>query len=137
MNVYVDSSALLRVVLGERGVIRQWSTIKRPVASELIRLECFRTIDRARIRFQLADRDVARHRTAVTEQLSGFDLVRIDASVLARAAEPFPTVVGSLDAIHLATIHFLREHGQRVALASYDVRLNKAARSLRIPIYGL
>ena len=50
MTLYVDSSVLLRIVLGERG-----------------------------------------------------DLVRLDGVVLERAAEPFPTAVGTFDALHLAS----------------------------------
>ena len=46
MNVYVDSSVLLRIVLGERDRLRIWPTITNAVSSELIRLECLRTIDR-------------------------------------------------------------------------------------------
>jgi hypothetical protein len=39
-----------------------------------------------------------------------------------------------LDALHLATIEFLRSEGEPVKLASYDVRLIAAARALDVPI---
>jgi predicted nucleic acid-binding protein len=58
-------------------------------------------------------------------------------NVLARALEPFPAPVRTLDALHLASIEFLRGRGQRVELASYDDRLIAAARSLGIPIAAL
>ena len=58
-------------------------------------------------------------------------------NVLARALEPFPAPVRTLDALHLASIEFLRSRGQRVELASYDDRLIAAARSLGIPIAAL
>lgn len=57
--------------------------------------------------------------------------------VLARAAEPFPVPVRTLDALHLASIDFLARQGQKVALASYDSRLNAAAAKAGIPMYGL
>ena len=57
--------------------------------------------------------------------------------VLARALEPFPSPVRTLDALHLASMEFLRAHGQIVNLASYDDRLRAAARALRIPLYKL
>jgi hypothetical protein len=57
LNVYVDSSVLLRVVLGEPGRLRIWPRITTAVSSELIRLECLRTIDRARLRLGLDDVD--------------------------------------------------------------------------------
>lgn len=54
--------------------------------------------------------------------------------VLARALEPFPVSVRTLDALHLATIEFLRSEGAPVQLASYDARLVTAARALGVPI---
>ncbi len=53
-------------------------------------------------------------------------------NVLARALEPFPAPVRTLDALHLASIEFLRGRGQAVELASYDDRLIHAARALGI-----
>jgi uncharacterized protein len=55
--------------------------------------------------------------------------------VLARAVEPFPVPVRTLDALHLASIEFLRSRRQAVELLSYDERLLTAARALRIPLY--
>lgn len=61
-------------------------------------------------------------------------LVELAPPVLARALEPFPQPVRTLDALHLASIEFLRARGQTVELASYDDRLTAAARTLRIPV---
>ena len=57
--------------------------------------------------------------------------------VLARALEPFATPVRTLDALHLASLDFLRAHGQEVRLASYDERLLDGARALGVPAYPL
>ena len=57
--------------------------------------------------------------------------------MLARALEPFSAPVRALDALHLASIEFLREKGQKVELASYDERMLEAALKLRIPVYEL
>ena len=51
-----------------------------------------------------------------------------------RALEPFPSRVRTIDALHLASIEFLRTQRQDVALASYDARMLVAARSLGIPV---
>jgi hypothetical protein len=59
------------------------------------------------------------------------------AAVLARALEPFPTRVRTLDGLHLSTVDFLRTQGEPVELESYDNRLVAAARSLEIPIATL
>jgi hypothetical protein len=57
--------------------------------------------------------------------------------VLGRALEPLPTSVRTLDALHLASIEFLRGQGVQLRLASYDERQLKVARQLKIPIAAL
>jgi hypothetical protein len=57
--------------------------------------------------------------------------------MLERALEPFPIRVRTLDALHLASIDFVRRRRPTVPLASYDVRLIAAARALDIPIMPL
>jgi len=59
-------------------------------------------------------------------------LVELDPSVLARAFEPFPVHVRTLDALHLASIEFLRSRRLAVELLSYEHRLLAAARRLEI-----
>jgi hypothetical protein len=54
--------------------------------------------------------------------------------VLARALEPFPVEVRTLDALHLASLAYLRAQRLQVRLASYDERMQTAARRLRIDL---
>jgi len=54
-----------------------------------------------------------------------------------RALEPFPTPIRTLDALHLASIEWLRGLGQRPKLATYDDRLAAAASSLDVPLITL
>lgn len=136
MTTYVDSSVLLRRVLGEAGRLREWRRITRPITSVLARVECLRTIDRARHRLRLDAADVDARRADVVEQLSGFDLIPLDDTVLARAAEPFPAPLGSLDAIHLASAVLARGDVPDLALATHDVELATAARALGFRVLG-
>jgi len=64
-------------------------------------------------------------------------MLELTPTVLARALDPFPRPVRTLDALHLASIEYLRGAGQEVSLASYDARLILAVRSLSIPILEL
>ena len=57
--------------------------------------------------------------------------------VLKRALEPFPAPVRTLDALHLASIVFLRDRGQTVALATYDVRMADVAALLGIELVAI
>lgn len=77
---------------------------------------------------------VRTHADAVRELLARVAWIELSPIVLARALEPFPVAVRTLDALHLASIEFIRAQGQQVALASYDDRMLIAARRLRIPI---
>jgi hypothetical protein len=73
----------------------------------------------------------------VRELLDGVAYVELTPLVLARAVDPFPVPVRTLDALHLATMAFLQGHGQAIELASYDARLVAAARALEIPTRSL
>jgi hypothetical protein len=64
-------------------------------------------------------------------------LIELAPAVLARALEPFPIPLRTLDALHVASLEFLRDRGQTVELASYDERMLAAARALRIPLFAL
>ena len=64
-------------------------------------------------------------------------LMELDEPVLARALEPFPVAIRTLDAIHLATVDFIGKGGETVELASYDNRLLASARALGIEIAAL
>lgn len=137
MNVYVDSSVLLRVVLGERGRLRIWPRITTAVSSDLIRLEALRTVDRAQIRAGLSDAEVAARRADILQSIEAIQLVALDPLVLERAADPFPTMVGSLDAIHLASALFAREAIDDLAFATHDTQLAIAARSMGFDVHGV
>ena len=68
--------------------------------------------------------------------LAGIELVELSGRTLARALEPFPVAVRTLDGLHLATMDFLRPR-ERLEFASYDNRLIAAAQALGIPIAAL
>ena len=132
----MDASVLLRFVFGQPGRLRIWPSITSPVASELIRLECLRTIDRARVVFRLEDGDVAERLASVLEAIEAFNLVPIGPRILARAADPFPTMLGSPDAIHLTTALLVRDRFPDLALATHDEELAIAARAVGFHVHG-
>ena len=136
MKLYVDTSVLLRIVLGERGRLREWSRSARWISSELIRLESLRTIDRARVQLHLADRAVSARRAAILEHLRAFELVKLQPAVLERAPEPFPTSLGTLDAIHLASALLARERYPDLVVATHDEELAVAAEAEGFSVLG-
>ncbi len=72
--------------------------------------------------------------SAGTALLSGIVLMDLSPPVVARALVPFPVPVRTLDALHLATLDYLRNQGSIVELATYDTRLTAAATALGFPI---
>ena len=133
----MDSSVLLRVILGEPDRLEIWPGITNPVSSELIRLECLRTIDRARNRLGLDDRQIANYRADVLEAINAFSLIALESVLLERAAEPFPTALGSLDAIHLASALLVRDSIDGLVFATHDNELGTAARATGFHVHGV
>lgn len=124
--IYLDTSVALAHLLAEdrRPPDSLWP--QPLVASRLLEYELWTRLDARGLgasHGELARRLV--ERLAILEMLP---------NVLARALEPFPAPVRTLDALHLASIEFLRGRGQAVELASYDDRLIHAAEALGIRI---
>jgi predicted nucleic acid-binding protein len=137
VNAYIDSSVLLRIVLRQRGALREWRAIERGVASALVEVECLRTLDRLRLRFAVPDADIARRRETVFRLLESLELVEPGPGVLSRAAQPLPTELGTLDAIHLATALLWRESAAvELMMATHDTALAVAARACGLRVLG-
>ena len=127
--IYLDTSVALAHLLAEDRLppTRLWQ--ESLIASRLLEYEIWTRVHA---------RELAQsHGEQVRALVGRVALVELAPPVLARAREPFPSPVRTLDALHLASIEFLRAQGQVVQLASYDDRLTAAARALRIPLYRL
>jgi predicted nucleic acid-binding protein len=138
MIAYVDASVLLRVVLRQPNALPEWAQINRGVSSALIATESLRTLDQLRLRAQLPDSELALRRQALLALVGSLELVEIDASVLDRAAQPMPTELGTLDAIHLATALLWRESsGEELAMTTHDRALGLGARAHGMRVLGI
>ena len=138
MTAYLDSSVVLRVLLSQEGALPEWDRILRPVASVLVEVECLRTLDRTRIRESLPDREIALCREAVYRIMESIEVVDMNRAILHRAAQPLPTPLGTLDAMHLATALTWRDsNGEDLILATHDQALAVAARALGLLVIGV
>ena len=136
MTTYVDSSVLLRLVLGEPDHLRAWDAIE-PISSALLRVECLRAVQRYRQMGAIDDQTVAERRQAILDAVKRFRLVDVSPAVLMRAADPFPVHVATLDAIHLATALEVRAELEDIDFATHDRKLADAARSLDFDVLGV
>ena len=137
MNAYVDSSVVIRVIFGEPNPLDSWPRIETAVSSELIRVECLRTIDRGSFDSRLVDDEVAGRRASAFLVLQGISIVPLGPEVLDRAAGPFPTSLGTLDAIHLSSALLARNHYEDLVFATHDRALGLAARSMGFQVEGI
>jgi len=117
--VYLDTSALGRVLLGEPdapAILRDLGAFDQRVASRLLRVELRR----------LALREGRLH--DADQLLAGLALLPLDEELLAAAETVPPSTVATLDAIHLVTALRLSGAGRLDAVMTYDDRLADGAR---------
>lgn len=121
--IYLDTSVALAQLFAEdrRPPVSLWS--ETLVSSRLLEYELWARVNA---------RGLAKaHGETVRGLLGRIAFVEMARPVLERALEPFATPVRTLDALHLASMEFLRQQGQQVALASYDDRLVAAAKRMK------
>lgn len=127
--IYLDSSVALAQLLAEDRAPPEALWQESLVASRLLEYEVWN---------RLNARGLGRSHGDEARALIGrVALLELVPPVLGRAMEPFPMPVRTLDALHLASLEFLRGRGQRVELASYDDRLLSAARAMGIPLLSV
>lgn len=137
MIAYLDSSTILRIILGQSNALKEWRSIKRGVVSALVEVECLKTLDRLRLIEGLEDAEIAIRREAVFRLMEAVEVIELTRPVLARASQPLPTAVGTLDAIHLASALLWKErNGIDLVLATHDAALATAARASGLKVLG-
>jgi hypothetical protein len=127
--IYLDTSVALAHLLAEDRSPPEDLWREPLISSRLIECEIWTRIHARKLARSHADE--------VRALLSRLALIELSPPVLARALEPFPKPVRTLDALHLASIDFLQKQGQSITLASYDDRLINVARALRFTLYKL
>lgn len=127
--VYLDTSVALAELLAEDRRAHPGLWQQALVASRLLEYELWNRIH--------ARGHAETHGAMVRELLARVSFLELSPAVLSRALEPYPSPVRTLDALHLATLEFLRASRVAVKLASFDDRMRAAARSLGIPLFRL
>ena len=135
MTTYVDTSVVLRLLFGEPEPLTTWMN-DQPISSELLRVECLRVIDRTRVSHALDDKTTSRLRAGALDLIAPIALVTLTSDLLERAAEPFPTSLRTLDAIHLATALALRDEYPDITVATHDGELADAGRAMGFQVAG-
>lgn len=139
MNAYVDSSVVLRLVLGQPNALAEWRSIDVGVSSRLIEVECLRTLDRLRLQHpEISPEDLVTRRAAVFRVIEALQVVDVSPLVLSRAAQPMHTPLGTLDAIHFATAQLWREtRHESLTIVTHDRALGLAATGDGFHVIGI
>lgn len=124
--IYLDTSVALAQLLAEDRMPSAALWRESLVSSRLLEYELWTRIHARGL--------TATHGELARQLLARLAFLELAPPVLARALEPFPLPVRTLDALHLASLEFLRAQGQRVSLASYDERMLAVAKRLRVKI---
>lgn len=124
--IYLDTSVLLAQCLAEdtKPPASLW---EQPLVSS--RLTEYETFVRVHER-GLGDS----HGEHARQLLSRVSMLELTPPVLERALEPFPVPLRTMDALHLASIEFLRSRRVAVSVATYDRRMIEAAEALGIEV---
>lgn len=138
MIVYMDTSVILRKLLGEPDSLSPWGGWNRVFTSTLTRVEFFRVIDRLRLDGGIDDSE----RLALQERFSVFwkssYRVSLTESILKRSEQPFPTCIGTLDALHLASALAVRDGGEdEMTMLTHDRQLGRAAVAMEFSVLGV
>jgi len=134
-RAYLDSSVILRKLLRQKGAIADLA--KWPLfSSQLLDIEVRRTLQRYHFDGILAAQPFARRLQEWYTFRDAVDLVSISGGILKRAAEPFPTLIKTLDAIHLATaIAWTSQTEEQVIVLTHDGPLGIAASACGFPVF--
>lgn len=124
--IYLDTSVALAQLLAEDRCPPDELWEETIVTSRLLEYEVWSAVHRQGLQ--------PSHGEVVRELLEMLAFAELTRETLQRALEPFPVPVRTLDALHLSTVLFLRDHGLPVELATYDGRMIEAARALEIPL---
>jgi hypothetical protein len=127
--IYLDTSVALAHLLAEDRTPPETLWRQPLIASRLFEYELWN-----RIHARGLGRSHGEETRAVIGRVA---LIELAPQVLARALEPFPLPLRTLDTMHLSSLLFMRERGLKIELASYDGRMLAAARALRISLFAL
>ena len=136
MRTYVDSSVVLRHILSGDQALNVLSISDEVGSSDLLIIECQRVLQRERMAAHLDDQQYSLSVGLLNTILERLYLIDMGPAVKWRAAGPFPTVIGTLEAIHLASAILWGEveSGSEIRILTHNKQLALCAHSLGIRV---
>jgi hypothetical protein len=131
MNVYLDSSIVLRVLLDQPRKLSGWGEWEKAYSSELLGVECRRVMDRLRLENALDDETLAQTVEELGKIEKAITRIRLTRPIIQAASKSMPTVVKTMDAFHLVSAVAIRDsRAADLFFATHDSQQATAARAL-------
>lgn len=138
MTVYLDTSVIVSRLLNQENRLPRWGEWEKAWSSLLTRMEFYRTLDRLRMEQKIDDDERVTLYQAFGVLWEALYRYPITEKIQQRVTEPFPTVIGTLDAIHLATaLEAARIETESIVVLTHDSQLSKAALSVGLSVEGV
>jgi predicted nucleic acid-binding protein len=134
-GVYFDSSVILRRTFRQAGALTEVK-FETAISSELVLVEIRRTIANRHLLEPWTAEALAKVQQKAGQILGTLEILPVDRVILNRAMATFPTRIGSLDAIHLATALVWGEYvDPDLVFLTHDRQLAIAARACGLRVY--
>lgn len=100
MNCFGDTSVLFRYLLSGDEDFKRVKEFEKVGSSELLFIESSRVLHRYRIEAAITDNQLEEAITHLKEVYDALYIFEMNSRIKQRAAGAFPTIIGTLDAIH-------------------------------------
>ena len=137
-SFYLDTSAVIRWILQSPNHYSEFGNWDSAISSTLLKLEFNRTMDRLQKQNILDDIQIDKCVRYFADLSNHINWVKLDDRILEKANQTFLYLIGTLDAIHLATSYLYQEEfdvGDYFIL-THDLELAKAAISIGMKVKG-
>ncbi len=135
---YLDSSVILRVVLGQPDNLAALLPELAPVTSVLTQVECLRALDRLRFVDPSIGEALVDKWAVLARVFRSIAVVELGPQILSDAAQPRPLPLATLDALHLATAVAVRSRrSPELVFATHDRQLGRAAAAAGFEVVGI
>ncbi len=138
MLAYLDSSVVLRVILDEPRKLREFHDVTQGVSSQILKLECLRSLDRLRQVASISEMELAEYRSIFYKIYNKLILIPVSSPILDLASQPFGFSLKSLDALHLVSCQFfIQTEKKSIPFFTHDSKLARVVKSVGINVLGI
>ena len=137
MIAYIDSSIVLRILFGEHDRLSLPKHLNTTLASEILKIECFRTLERIRLSLRLTEDEMLQRTLMLNQALRTIKFIKFNSTILDRACQPLPVTIKTLDAIHLSTaLEWRSRENETLVFLTHDEQLGKVAKAMDFSVLG-